>query len=52
MNWLSTLFFGTGIAHSVLVLAIVIARGVDFGKVKVAGISVGLTCILFVGITF
>lgn len=52
MNWLSTLFFGTGIAHSVLVLAIVIALGVVFGKVKVAGISLGITWILFVGIAF
>lgn len=41
-----------GIAHSMLVLAVVIAFGVMFGKTKVAGISLGVTGILFVGILF
>ncbi len=52
MNWLSNLFFGTGIAHCVLVLSIVIALGVALGKVKIAGISLGITWVLFVGIFF
>ena len=52
MAWLTNLFFGTGIAHSVLVLALVIAFGVWLGKLKVAGISLGITWILFVGIAF
>ena len=52
MNWLSNLFFGTGIAHCVLVLSIVIALGVALGKVKIAGISLGITWVLFVGIIF
>ena len=37
MSWLSELFFGQGIAHSVLMFAIVIALGIVLGKVKVWG---------------
>ena len=50
MSCLSELFFGQGIAHSVLMFAIVIALGIVLGKVKVWGISLGITWILFVGI--
>ncbi len=39
-------------AHSVLILSLVIALGVIFGKLKVSGISLGVTGILFVGIAF
>ncbi len=52
MNWLENLMFGSGIAHSVAILAIVIALGVALGKVKVFGISLGITWVLFVGIIF
>ena len=45
MSWLSELFFGQGIAHSVLMFAIVIALGIVLGKVKVWGILfVGIIC--------
>ena len=39
-------------AHSVLLLALVIALGIVLGKVKIAGVSLGVTGILFVGIAF
>ena len=44
------LFVGTGIAHSILLFAFVIALGLWLGKFKVKGISIGSTWILFVGI--
>ena len=44
------LFLGTGIAHSILLFAIVIASGLWLGKKKVKGISIGSTWILFLGI--
>lgn len=44
------LFVGTGIAHSILLFAFVIAIGLWLGKFKVKGISIGSTWILFVGI--
>ena len=50
MEWLCNLIFGSGVAHSILVVAIVIAMGVILGKFKIFGISLGMTWILFVGI--
>ena len=42
--------WGGGVAHSILVLGLAIAFGTMLGKIKVAGISLGVTGILFVGI--
>ena len=50
MDWLYSLFVGGGIAHTVFTLALVITAGILLGKVKVCGISLGITWILFVGI--
>ncbi|MDC7175004.1 putative transporter [Bacteroides cellulosilyticus] len=44
--------WGGGVAHSVLVLSLVIAFGIMLAKIKVAGVSLGITWILFVGIVF
>ena len=44
--------WGGGVAHSVLILSLVITFGIMLGKLKVAGISLGVTWILFVGIVF
>lgn len=52
MNWLNELFFGTGIAHSMFIFALVISLGITLGRIKVFGISLGITWILFVGIAF
>ena len=51
-EWIHTLFFGSGIGHSILLVAIVIFIGIYLGKVKIAGVSLGITWILFVGIIF
>ncbi len=50
MAWLNDLFWGEGIAHTVLLFAFVIAMGIILGKIKVFGISLGITFVLFVGI--
>lgn len=51
MNWLHDLFFGTGIAHSIFVLALAIAIGIFLGtKLKIKGITLGITWILFCAI--
>lgn len=52
MEWIYNLFFGSGIGHSILLVAVVIFVGIWLGKIKVAGISLGITWILFVGIIF
>lgn len=50
MDWLYSLFMGEGIAHTLLVLSLVITIGIMLSKVKICGISLGVTWILFVGI--
>ena len=50
MNWFNDLITGTSIAHSVLVLSGVTALGVLLSRIKICGVSLGVTWILFVGI--
>ncbi len=50
MEWLINLFLGSGIAHAVLTLALAITGGLLLGKIKIGGVSLGITWILFVGI--
>lgn len=51
MDWLINLFTTTdSMAHIVLLYAIVIAVGVYLGKIKIGGISIGVTFVLFAGI--
>lgn len=51
MDWLVNLFTTTNsVAHIALLYAVVIAAGVYLGKIKIGGISLGVTFVLFVGI--
>ena len=51
MDWLENLLFNAdSIAHIVLLYSFVIAGGVLLGKLKIFGVSLGVTFILFVGI--
>ncbi len=51
MDWIINLFTTTdSVAHIALLYAIVISVGVLLGKVKVGGISLGVTFVLFAGI--
>lgn len=50
MEWFSELLFGEGIGHSILLMAVVIAFGIQLGRIKIGGISLGITFVLFVGI--
>ena len=50
-QWLINLFTNTeSVAHIALLYAVVIAVGVYLGKIKVCGISLGVTFVLFAGI--
>ena len=50
-QWLKDLFTTTdSVAHIALLYAIVIAVGVYLGKIKVGGVSLGVTFVLFAGI--
>lgn len=51
MDWIINLFINTeSVAHIVLLYAIVIALGVFLGKIKIGGIALGSTFVLFAGI--
>ncbi len=50
MEFIEQFVFGEGIAHSIFVLAVVIAIGTLLAKIKIGGISLGATWILFTGI--
>ena len=51
MDWIINLFTNSeSVAHIALLYAIVIAVGVLLGKIKIAGISLGVTFVLFAGI--
>ena len=51
MSWFHNLFLGSGIAHSIFVLALAIAVGIFLGsKLKFKGITLGITWILFCAI--
>ena len=58
MDILKNLFYGFpdlwggGVAHSVLILALVITLGLSLGKLRVKGVSLGLAWILFISLIF
>src|SRR5574344_70143 len=44
--------WGGGVAHAVMILALVITIGLALGKIKVANVSLGLAWVLFAGLVF
>ena len=50
MNWLQQLFMQQSIAQAVIIYGIVIAVGTWLGRIKIFGISLGVTWILFMGL--
>lgn len=50
MNWIVNLFTGSGVGPTVMYLAISIFAVLLLGKIKVKGVSLGITWVLFVGI--
>jgi putative transport protein len=52
MKWLHALLPAGEIAQAVIILCLVIALGIALGAVKVRGIGLGISCILFAGILF
>lgn len=50
MNWLDSLFVLHSPLQAVIVLSVIIAIGLGLGKIKVMGVSLGVTFVFFVGI--
>ena len=52
MNWITDLVSKESIAQTIIIFGLVIAFGIWLGKIKIFGISLGVTWVLFVGIFF
>ena len=52
MSWLSNLFLEESSLQAVIILSIIIACGLGLGKIKIWGVSLGVTFVFFVGIFF
>lgn len=50
MNWIEKLILDDGVSHSIILFAFVIFTGIILGKIRIKGISLGITFVLFVGI--
>lgn len=50
MSWINSLFFDHTPLQAVIVMSIIIAAGLGLGKIKIGGISLGVTFVFFVGI--
>ena len=52
MDWIIDLLTKQSFAQTVIIFGLVIALGIWFGKIKIFGISLGVTWVLFVGLFF
>ncbi len=50
MNWFEQLFFEQSPLQAVCVISVIIACGLGLGKLRICGISLGVTFVLFTGI--
>ncbi len=50
MEWIQTLFFDHTALQAVVIIALICAIGTALGKVRIGGISLGVTFVFFVGI--
>ena len=51
MDWLFKLFTDSGsFAHALLAYSLIISAGLYFGRFKIFGVSIGVTCVLFLGL--
>lgn len=50
MNWLLDLLWQETVAHTILIYSLIIVVGVFLGKLKLFGVSLGITFVLFAGL--
>jgi putative transport protein len=50
MTWLTDLFTQNTAAHTILIYSLIIVTGVFLGRIRIFGISLGITFVLFAGI--
>lgn len=52
MDWFLNLLFQPSAVQAMIVIALICAIGITLGKVRIAGISLGVTFVFFIGIIF
>lgn len=50
MDWIRDLLFSQNVGHTIFIYCIVISTGVFLGKIKISGISLGISFVLFAGL--
>lgn len=50
MEWLNNLVSGQGVAHSIILIALTITAGLLCDRIRIKGVKLGVTWILFLGI--
>ena len=50
MEWFNSLFIEHSAMQAVIIMAVIIALGLGLGKLRIGGISLGMTCVFFAGI--
>ena len=50
MNWITDIFTGNTFTQAALVLSLICACGLAMGKIKIFGVSLGVTFVFFAGI--
>lgn len=50
MDWLFQLFNASSVAHALVIYGLVISIGIWLGRLKIFGISLGVTWVLFIGL--
>ena len=50
MNWFNELFTGDNYIQAVMILSVICAAGLALGKIRIKGISLGVTFVFFAGI--
>ena len=50
MNWIESIFFDHTPLQAVVILSVIIATGLGLGKLRIGGVSLGVTFVFFMGI--
>ena len=50
MNWLSEIFIEQSYIQAILTLSLICAAGLALGKIKIGGVSLGISFVFFAGI--
>lgn len=50
MEWINSIFFEHSALQAIIILSLTTAIGISLGKIRIGGISLGVTFVFFMGI--